>query len=620
MKLIKHLSLYAIFLCLPLLLTAQVPYTANTHTTQFSFPFGFGANLGVYPGWLDEDLAALIAGDEQKSLEGVSGNTLRPTLPENFLEHWGYDIRTETFDYYRQIGMEGVVAFVGFPSDAHRETDEHCPGARSNMFKNMYTPIWDNGENGTPVNDTNYYALYLYKTIQMYGDNVDIWEISNEPDLTGSPSSYQGPEYPDSWWNRDPTPCELAIKAPIQYYIRMLRISYEVIKSEQPDDFIALGGVGFPSFVDGLLRNTDNPDQGISTNEFPLKGGAYFDILSFHTYPHIDGSTREWSNDVNGFVYFRHSDRTVDKGYIKSFLAHKKVVEDHGYTGNPFPKKHFIVTETNIPSKQFGEYIGSHEAQRNYTMKVLLKSMEHGIHQVHFFTVAEEGEYFTLEFSHMGLYKKLGPNIQAPIAYTEQGIGFKTTALLTKGYVYDPEKTAELNLPLEIDGLALKNTDGKYIYALWAKTFKDRNESTSATYFIPTVDDNNVMEIYDWDYSITGEKDAVPGRKLFLTGTPRFFKPIGQAKLAFEIRPIIGPNPANIDFQLDYTLFDDANVQVDLYDLLGAHVFSILPKTYQLSGNYSTTITTEFLPVGTYVLKIKARQQTITQKIMVHHF
>ncbi|HHB79434.1 MAG TPA: T9SS type A sorting domain-containing protein, partial [Saprospiraceae bacterium] len=485
---------------------------------------------------------------------------------------------------------------------------------------NMYAPIWDNGENGTPVNDTNYYALYLYKTIQMYGDNVDIWEITNEPDLTGSPASYQGPEIDDSWWNRDPTPCELAIKAPIQYYIRMLRISYEVIKSEQPDDFIALGGVGFPSFVDGLLRNTDNPDHGLPTNEFPLKGGAYFDVLSFHTYPHIDGSTREWSNSANGFVYFRHSDRTVDQGYLKSFRAHKKVLEDHGYNGNLFPKKHFIVTETNIPSKQFGEYIGSKEAQRNYTMKVLLKSMQVGIEQVHFFTIAEEGEYFTLEFSHMGLYKKLGANIQSPTQLTEQGIAFKTTTLLTKGYVFDPEETAALELPPDVDGLALKNQEGKHLYALWAKTYKDRNESASANYTIPVVDENNVMEIYDWDYSITHQKESVPGQKLSLTETPRFFKPIGQAKLAFEIRPKIYPNPAHIDFQMDYTLFDDADVEADLYDLLGQHVLNVLPKTHQLPGNYSTTITTEFFPAGTYILKIKARQQTIIQKMMVQHY
>ncbi len=620
MKLLKHLGLFAILLCLPLFLFSQPHYTANTHTTQFSYPFGFGANLGVYSGWTDESLAALIAGDPQINIEGVHGNTVRPTLPETFLEQWGYDIRKTTFDYYKQIGMKGIVAFVGYPIDEHRESTFYCPTARSNMFKNMYAPIWDNGENGTPINDTNYYALYLYKTIQTYGDNIDIWEITNEPDLTGSPASYQGPEIDDSWWNRDPEPCELAIKAPVQSYIRMLRISYEVIKTLQPDDLIALGGVGYASFVDAILRNTDNPDEGKSTNDFPLKGGAYFDVVSFHTYPHIDNSTREWSNATNGFVYFRHSDRTVDRGFLKTYFDLKKVLDHHGYDGSIFPEKHYIITETNIPSKQFGEYIGSPEAQRNYTMKALLKARQVGIRQVHFFTIAEEGAYFTQEFSHMGLYKKLPNSPQAATQLTEQGIAFKTTAALTRGFVFDPVETEKLELPLDIDGLALKNEQGKKLYALWAKTYIDRNETTSAVYEIPTVQDNNVMAIYNWDYSVTSLVDSVPGRKLYLTGTPQFFKPLGQHKLAFQIRPHIAPNPANIDFQIDYTLFDQAPVEINLYSLLGTKMLTILPKTDQLPGNYSQTVTTEQLPNGIYVLWIKARKQTIVRKIHIQHF
>ncbi len=599
---------------------AQVPYTANTHTTTYNFPFAAGANLGVYPGWSDENLAALITGDAQLGLDGVGGTTVRPALPMHFLEQWGYDIRKNAFAYYRNIGMKPIVAFVGYPDDAHREPTQFCPGSKTEMFKNMYAPIWDDGANGTPVNDTNYYALYLWKIAETYGDYIDIWEITNEPDLTGSPAAYLGPDKDDSWWNRDPEPCELAIKAPIQYYIRMLRIAYEVIKTAQPDDFIATGGIGYPSFLDAILRNTDNPDQGKSSPEYPLKGGAYFDVLSFHTYPHIDNSMRQWSDAIGGFVYSRHSDKAVDNGYLKNYHDFRQVLENHHFTGTLFPKKHFIVTETNIPRKSFGEYIGSDEAQRNYTMKVLLKSMAHDIHAVHFFTIAEEGSYFSGEFSYMGLYQKLGASPSQPVQLTEQGIAFKTTTQLTKGYIFDADATAALNLPPDADGIVLKNQLGKRLYALWAKTHQDRNEQAQKTLTLTGEDPHNVLVQYDWNYSVTGQADSIPGNVITLTGTPRFFRPIGQVKLAFEIRPILFPNPADVAFELSYNLFDDAPVSADLYDIVGHHIKNVVPKSNQIPGHYSYNVNTETLTTGIYILKIQARKQRIAIPVLVQHY
>lgn len=618
-KLTIALGYIILYFLLPIPITAQISYTANTHHTDYPYPIGAGANLGVYTGWTDEDLVALIAGDPQKDLEGVHGSAVRTALPEVFLEQWGYTIREEAFDYYQQIGMKGIVAFVGYPSEDHRETTEYCSGEQSNMFKNLYTPIWDNGENGTPVNDTNYYALYLYKTLMVYGDNVSIWEISNEPDLSSSIASYQGPEMLDSWWNRDPTPCELAIKAPIQSYIRMLRVSYEVIKTFQPNDFVAVGGIGSFGFLDALLRNTDNPDQGLQTNTYPLKGGAYFDVLSFHTYPHIDGSTREWSNAIMNFVYYRHSDRAVDYGYIGSYKKHKQLLDSYHYDGETFPKKHFIVTETNIPRKQYGEFIGSDISQRNYTMKVLLKSMQHKIHQVHFFTIAEEGAFFTNEFSFMGLYKKLGSSRYIPTQLTQQGLAFKTTSMVTDGYTYNLKKTIELDLPIDVDGIALKNNQNGYIYALWAKTNLDLNEEASKLFTIKTEQPNNIMAVYKWDYSQTGHIDSIPGNTLHLSSTPRFFKPIGPAQLSFSIQPQIGPNPSNIDFTINYTLFAQAKVSIELYNTKGTKIQTILTKTSQDAGFYTYRVPTELLPSATYYVQIQARKQILTHKIIVQH-
>lgn len=236
------------------------------------------------------------------------------------------------------------------------------------MFRNMYEPIWDNGANGTLVNEKNVFALYVYKTALAYGETVRFWEIFNEPDYTSTDKGWQSPDELDSWWKRNPAPCELSnLLAPIEHYIRALRIAYEVIKFVDPNDFVCVGGIGYESFLDAILRNTDNPDRGEVNSTYPLKGGAYFDVLSYHSYPMYE--TREYSEGK--WIPMRHSDKAVEV-FIDSKNRKEKVLFDHGYDGGKFPKKRVIVTETNVPRKAFDNFIGSVKAQYNYLSKIIL--------------------------------------------------------------------------------------------------------------------------------------------------------------------------------------------------------------------------------------------------------
>src|SRR5699024_563027 len=163
------------------------------------------------------------------------------------------------------------------------------------VFANLYSPIWDEGENGTPINDDNQFALYIYNLVKRYGEYIRFWEIVNEPDITGFWDNGNR-DRAMNWWDNPPTPGALLnLRAPSFYYIRMLRIAYEVIKKYTPDAFVAPGGIGNPAFLDALLRYTDNPDEGKVTAEYPLTGGAYFDVVSYHIYPAY--FLQEWDND-----------------------------------------------------------------------------------------------------------------------------------------------------------------------------------------------------------------------------------------------------------------------------------------------------------------------------------
>ncbi|RMG87739.1 MAG: PKD domain-containing protein [Bacteroidetes bacterium] len=443
---------------------------------------------------------------------------------EDFVEQAGYDAKLAEYFHFFDLGLDDHTLIVGFPSAAHRDSTEYCPGKPSELFANMYEPIWDGGANGTPVNENNYYALYLWKLVQNYGDYVRFWEIWNEPgfDFTGG-LGWLPPGADGNWWENNPDPCDYKLRAPIFHYIRLLRISWEIIKSESPEDYIVVSGTGYPAFLDAILRNTDNPADGSPTADFPLKGGAYFDVMGYHAYPHFDGSLRKWDDDLNDFVYARHSDAAVE-GLLATRDTFQQVLAAHGYDGSVFPKKLWMITEVNLPRKPFKDYIGSAEAQRNFVIKAVATLMRENFLQMHIYKLAEDQHYdhALMEFDLMGLYKALDYNGLYFQELNEEGIAYKTVSDLLFQKTFDPDRTAQLNLPPEAGGGAFRDLYGNYTYVLWAKTTTDQSEAAQLTWSFP--DDINLPNLVrrEWNDSYAPNPTTVSSQNIELTGTPVF--------------------------------------------------------------------------------------------------
>ena len=374
----RKLLLNTFFLLFSIGLSAQI--TANDTIIPYEGFFRAGTNLGDYPGFSDEFLAEISAGNPANGVEGLGIKALRPGLFESFLYQYGYDARVSTYELFDDLGLEDNTLIVGFPTEVHQDPTEYCPGIQSTLFANMYLDIWDNGENGTPVNDDNYYALYIYQVATLYHEYIKFWEIWNEPgfDFTQN-RGWLPPGSPGNWWENNPDPCDYKLRAPIFHYVRLLRISYEVIKSIDPEAYITVSGVGYPSFLDAVLRNTDNPIDGSPTVDYPLMAGAYFDVMGFHSYPHFDGSLRYWDNDIMDFVGTRHSDAAAD-GILALQDTLQSVLNNYGYDGNTYPLKPWIITEINLPRKEFGDFIGSAESQRNFMIKNIVVCMQNNFY------------------------------------------------------------------------------------------------------------------------------------------------------------------------------------------------------------------------------------------------
>lgn len=508
-------------------ISAQVNYTANDTVTPYEGYFRPGINFDYYPPYTNEQLGNIAAGNPAVGLTGIGARASRPALRESFVEEYGYDWDVQTFQHYANLDMKELTLIIGFPTDAHKEDSSYCStGAKSQMFANLYTPIWDGGANGTPYNDDNYLAAYMYKLVSLYKNDIKYWEIWNEPGFDHSYVQGWQPEgSPNTnWWDADPDPCINHFKAPIQEFVRTLRISYDIIKTVDPDAYITLAGVGYESFLDAVLRNTDNPDAGAVTAEYPLKGGAYFDCMGFHTYPDIDGSVRYWSNDIQAFVYERHSDAAA-LGVQTRKLLYENRLALYGYDDVQYPKKEWIITELNSPRIAFtNNTMASNESQVNYITKATVFALKNDIRSMHPYQLADRATLSDAagEFDLLGMY--LNFNWTEPygdIVKTDEGIAYSTTTKFVYKTTYDPAKTAVMNLPAELDGIALYDAANlRYKYILWAKTTTDLSEAASGTYSFPASFGIDSLIRRDWDFSNTYASSTISPTDIALTGRP----------------------------------------------------------------------------------------------------
>ena len=455
-------------------------------------PFRYGVNFGhPNPNWGDPDDAFLSA--------EAGANSARLKLPEGHLETWGYDIEVGDMKSYANLGMSDHIAFLSAPTAAHSTAPAGLPAWQLEYYApaNLYEPIFQ--QDGT-VNPNNYWASYVYRTVTTYKTWVHTWEVWNEPDWV--------PDWQTSlkWETDPPTKQELVrFNGSIFDYVRMLRVSSEAAKAADPQAKIALGGIGYPSFLSAILRYTDNPSGGAKSAEYPETGGKYFDVVSFHSYPVFGpGSSDE---GVAGFLDLRGQ------------LAKK--LSDAGVSG-----KTFVVTETGAPHVAVGGAPGGAEYAPNYLVKVMVAAQAAGIERIDWFCMSDAKPVGASmnSFDYMGLYldvSKLGQTSQA--VRTETGRAYRTLGKLLEGARVDFGATDALALPAGADGKAFQLPDMRHAYVLWAKT-AGMSESASATYSIKTDKTLQVFALDGGDQGPMGEKSPAAGAiEVQLGGMPQIF-------------------------------------------------------------------------------------------------
>lgn len=595
-------------------------YTANDKVAPYTGYFAYGSNPGYYGGYNNNATNDKLIAD---LFNNVNLHTIRPALYDDFLEQWGINVRISEFDYYtKTLGMHDLTLFLNQASDAHRETATiTCATTkRSLMFKNMYQPIWDDSTNGkTPINDQNYFAAYVYKVVKNYGKYVKFYEIWNEPDFVYNgniPLLTKGQA--GNWWENNPDPCDLVnMNAPITSYVRLMRIAYEVIKSVDPNAMVTTGGLGYENFLDAILRNTDAPD-GKVTNDYPLKGGAYFDVISYHSYPQYALSA--WDNGCNCRKYYRHSDNAANQ-VITLRDKFKTVLEKYGYNNITFPSKHTILTETNIPSKSNTgkDHIGSAEAQRNFAIKMFVLTQKNDIKQSYLYTIGDAIDESAINpnqegFDVMGLYYNLNKATPANATPKDEGIAVKSLSGFIHDYAYNAAATTALNLPSTVDGAAFtKGTETRYV--LWAKTTTDQSESASVSYVFPTLMNVQSIQYKKWDFAKTNTTSDMNGSKIGLEGSPFLITTTIVTGVEEENRNAsaftIYPNPTKNEFSIRMHATVNNETELSIVDMRGLEV----KKQFLTKG--IETISIAGLKSGVYQVQLSTDAGVRSQKLVV---
>jgi len=416
--------------------------------------FRFGDNPGYYGSGIDRRESAQMS-------VAAGASSLRTTLPEYYLQKWGEEIEVADYAAYQPLGLGHHVCFLIGPSHDHSNAPADASDSELAHYspKNLYEPIF-NGDGS--VNSNNYWAAYVEKVAKNYGPYLDMYEVWNEPDQVGG--NWQATE---AWDKTPPNPKDLIWwNDSIFSYVRMLRITHEVVHKFDQDASVTVGGIGYASFLSALLRYTDEPNTGAVSADYPHTAAEYLDILSFHYYPVFGGGS---------------SDAGVD-GLLKARDDYRAQLAAAGAG-----ERQFVVTETGAPRYAVGGNVGGAEYSASYLIKVMTLGHYEGLVGIDWYAQGDGAAVgaSTDSFAYMGLYFDYSKAMQVSDAkLSPQGQAYAWLRNWLPNTAADSSALAQLELPDSVRGAAFLTDDAHHLYVLWARTATD--ESATAEFSLPT--------------------------------------------------------------------------------------------------------------------------------------
>lgn len=481
-------------------------------------------------------------------------------------------------------------------------------GNRSWLPANLYNTIFNPDSS---INSGNPWAVYCDSVARSIGAQYQLYEVENEPDITGSQDAYTDtPTSATSWHVRSPLPDELYNTwDSVSDYIQMIKIASLVIKHRQPTALIATGGLGYPFYYQWLLR-----------------GGAapYLDVISIHIYPYFDWTYCVWAakNGVfgcNGTPQDTGNHRNSDyamNSLLNNHIAQFRKIE----TQEGAAHKRMMITETNIPEWSYiaqgalfpnNKPWGNPETERNYTIKAFVKSLQDSLINFCFYALGNTADSGLnnggtgSEIDAMGAYNNLAKATPGHTVVNQHGTTINTMATLLANYTVN--LTPISTLAAGTDGVEFDSSTNK-IYVVWAVTQLDTSEAANGTFPLPV---GITFKGYIWNNTLQGTyTGSAP-----LTGDPLFL----VQTTAATTPPTVSAGSAQNITGTSTTLVGTASAgSGSLTSTIWSQVSG--PNTAVFGSGSSLTTTATGLISGTYVFRLTATNsngQSATSNITV---
>jgi hypothetical protein len=423
--------------------------------------FRYGVNIGYRNPSFTDPMSATLA-------QRAGVRSLRVKLPAQHLEQWGLGIEVPDNQAYNQLGLGNHIGFlIGSQTREHSLMPAEAADWEIEFYppRNLYEPIWLG--DGT-VNPDNHWARYIWDVVSTYKPFIRVWHVWNEPD------------YVDDWqvtqtWMTEPPTAEQLVRfrGSIFDYVRMMRIAHEVAHAVDPDCLVATGGIGYPGFLDAILRYSDNPQGGAVTAEYPATGAAYVDVIDFHYYPMF--GPRSSDAAVDDYVAVKASLQTVLTARGKSVAG-------------------WNTSEIGAPLDALAGYPGGRDFAVGFLVKVMVTGQAAGVGGMDWFILSMGSGADPWE--HMGLYEDV-MNLSSidQAQKTALGQAYLVMTTLLAGKAVDAAATTALGLPASVRGQVFTGAAGQVI-VLWAAVPAD-SETASAEVTLPAPAAG--FERYEWN-------------------------------------------------------------------------------------------------------------------------
>ena len=218
--------------------------------------------------------------------------------------------------------------------------------------RNLYTPIFADGSDvpgaGKEINSQNYWADFVYRTVDHFRGRVSHWEMWNEPDV--KPTAANG------WFG--------FWSGTVQDYARLLKVGYLAAKHADSSATVLMGGMSYwanPAFF-GQVLDEIKKDPAAGGNNY------YFDVSVWHWYSR--------SSQMYDMVL-----------QMRNTLAAK------GMAGKPIWVNETGIPVWNDPVSPRTEYPGSGtmDEQASYVIQALAYGLAAGVDKSFFFQELDDG-------------------------------------------------------------------------------------------------------------------------------------------------------------------------------------------------------------------------------------